>query len=152
MKRAIAERFGDGVLDPGGELDRAAVARVVFGDREELAWLEGLLHPHVLAAQVRWRAEQAALASPPTVCVVEVPLLYETGGESRFDAVVVVTASPDVRAGRARHADSARREERLLDDDEKARRADVAYVNDGTLEELDAFVAGVVERLASRVG
>jgi dephospho-CoA kinase len=76
-------------------------------------------------------------------------LLYETGGESRFDAVVVVTAPPDVRAARARHADSARREERLLDDEEKARRADFAYVNDGTLEELDTFVAGVVERLTA---
>jgi dephospho-CoA kinase len=121
----------------------------VFADREELAWLEGLLHPHVLAAQARWQAEQAALGSPPQVCAVEVPLLYETGGERRFDAVVVVTAPPDVRAGRARHADSTRREERLLDDEEKARRADFAYVNDGTLEELDAFVAGVVERLTS---
>ena len=147
VKHAITERFGDGVLDPDGEIDRAAVARVVFADRDELAWLEGLLHPHVLAAQARWRAEQAALASPPHVCVVEVPLLYETGGESRFDAVVVVTAPPDLRSARARHVDSARREERLLGDEEKARRADFAYVNDGTLEELDAFVAGVVERL-----
>jgi dephospho-CoA kinase len=80
------------------------------------------------------------------VVVVEVPLLYETGGETRFDRVVAITAPPEVRAARARVAPDGR-EERLLSDEEKVRRADFAYVNDGSLEELDAFVGSVVERL-----
>ena len=74
-------------------------------------------------------------------------MLYETGGESRFDAVVVITAPPEVRA--ARRGAFAERESRLIPDEEKLRRADFGYVNDGTLEDLDRFVAGVVEQLAA---
>jgi dephospho-CoA kinase len=80
------------------------------------------------------------------VTVTEVPLLYETGGDKRFDVVVVITAPPDVRAERRPVADE--REQRLLAEDEKIRLADYTYVNDGTLEELDAFVAGVMTDLA----
>jgi dephospho-CoA kinase len=123
------------------------VGRIVFGDREELRWLERLLHPKVAAARARWRDELAAGPDPPAVCVVEIPLLYETGGDAEFDAVVVVTAPPALRAARAGREDLARREERLLPDEEKVRRADFAYVNDGTLGELDAFVARVMEAL-----
>jgi dephospho-CoA kinase len=79
--------------------------------------------------------------------VTEVPLLYETGGEKRFDVVVVITASPEVRAQRRPVADN--REARLLPDEEKMRRADYAYVNDGTREELDDFVADVMRRLTA---
>ena len=78
--------------------------------------------------------------------VTEVPLLYETGGDKRFDVVVVITAPPDVRAERRPVADE--REQRLLAEDEKIRLADYTYVNDGTLEELDAFVAGVMTDLS----
>ena len=80
--------------------------------------------------------------------VTEVPLLYETGGDKRFDIVVVITAPPDVRAERRPIADDRARR-RLLPEDEKVRLADYAYVNDGTLEELDAFVAGVMADLGT---
>jgi dephospho-CoA kinase len=80
------------------------------------------------------------------VSVTEVPLLYETGGDRRFDVVVVITASPEVRAARRPVMD--KREQRLIPDEEKLRLADYAYVNDGTLAELDAFVAGVMSKLA----
>jgi dephospho-CoA kinase len=79
--------------------------------------------------------------------VAEIPLLYEAGGETRFDKVVVVTAPEHVREARRGVVDD--RESRLIPDEEKLRRADFAFVNDGSLEELDAFVAGVVEELAS---
>ena len=78
--------------------------------------------------------------------VSEVPLLYETGGESRFDKVVVVTAPKSLRDAR-RTPFPGDREVRLLPDREKAKRADFVYVNTGTLEELDAFVARVVREL-----
>ena len=96
---------------------------------------------------MRWRDELAGLPDPPAVCVIEMPLLYETGGEERFDVVVAVTASPEVRAARAIRPDLGLREQRLIPDEEKLRRADFAYVNDGRLEELDAFVAGVMAKL-----
>ncbi len=148
VKQAIVQRLGDGILDAAGEIDRKRVGRAVFGDRSRLAWLEGLLHPRVVATYMRWREELAALPEPPAVCATEVPLLYETGGEARFDAVVAITAAPEVRTSRTIVDDPALREQRLIPDEEKLRRADFAYVNDGTLEDLDAFVAGVIATLS----
>jgi dephospho-CoA kinase len=146
VQAAVRERWGDSMLGPEGAVDRERVANVVFTDRDELAWLEGLLHPRVVATYLRWREKLAELAEPPSVCVTEVPLLYEVGGEERFDAVVVVTASPEVRISR-RIQPMQDREQRLISDEDKVARADFAFVNDGSLEELDAFVADVIARL-----
>jgi dephospho-CoA kinase len=143
VQQALVERWGEGLVR-GGDVDRRRVGEIVFADRDELTWLEALLHPRVVAEQARWRAEQTA-----ALAVVEVPLLYETGGEARFDAVVVITAPEETRRERTEVADVAERQDRLLSDDEKAKRADFVYVNDGSLEELDAFVQSVMQRLAS---
>ena len=148
VREAVVGRLGDGVLGADGHIDRGKVGRRVFSDPEALRWLEGLLHPRVVARYLRWRDELAELPDPPAVCVTEVPLLYEVGGETRFDKVVVVTASPEVRVAR-RLGPMRDRERRFLSDEEKARRADFVYVNDGTRAELDEFVAGVVAALAS---
>ena len=149
VREALLERFGEGILDQANQIDRRAVAEIVFPDPEALDWLEGLLHPVVVREYLDWREQLGRLPNPPAVCVTEVPLLYEVGGQERFDAVVVVTAPAEVRAGRAR-VPSELREPRLLPDEEKAARADYVYVNDGSLEELDAFVAGVMVDLVAR--
>ena len=146
VRRELVERFGTDVIGGDGA-DRAAIARVVFNDAAELDWLEELLHPKVVREHSAWMEELARGPEPPPVTVTEVPLLYETGGDKRFDVVVVITASPEVRAKRRPIGDT--REQRLLPDEEKVRLADYSYVNDGTLEELDAFVAGVMARLAA---
>jgi dephospho-CoA kinase len=143
LKSELRERWGDGVFDAQGEVDRAAVAAIAFPDPAELAWLESIVHPRVVRAHEEWIAGQEGAM----LVVVEIPLLYETGGEARYDKVVALTASPEVRE--ARRGLFADREARLIPDEEKLRRADFAYVNEGTLEELDAFVGGVVEELAS---
>jgi dephospho-CoA kinase len=88
-----------------------------------------------------WREEQDA-----TLTVTEVPLLYETGGDERFDKVVVITAPKALREAR-REPMPGDREARLLDDKEKVKRADYSYVNTGSLEDLEQFVAGVVRDL-----
>jgi len=142
VQAALVERWGEAVLS-GGKVDRKRVGELVFADRAELAWLESLLHPRVVAEQARWRSEQTA-----PLAVVEIPLLYETGGDERYDAVVVITAPEETRRRRTDVADVTERQERLLSDEEKAERADFVYVNDGSLEELDAFVRSVVQRLA----
>jgi dephospho-CoA kinase len=148
VRQAIVTRFGARVLDRSDEIDRAIVAEIVFADREQLAWLEELLHPRVMREYLAWREHLALQPTPPTLAVTEVPLLYEVGGEVRFDAVVVVTAPADIRRERtAVPADD--RGDRLLPDEEKVARADFAYVNDGTLEELDAFVGSVVDDLVA---
>jgi dephospho-CoA kinase len=133
VRAALEERLGT--------TDRAEIAGVVFADPEQLAWLEELLHPRVRREQEEWLEGLDA-----EVAATEIPLLFEVGGEERFDAVVVITAPDDVRTrrtGRARDARAAR----LIPDEEKVRRADFAYVNDGTLDELDAFVGRVLAQL-----
>ncbi len=146
VRSALLERLGEGILGEDGEIDRKKVGEIVFGDRDALAWLEALLHPLVSAVYFRWREELAELPDPPAVCVTEVPLLYEVGAEERFDKVVVITAPPLLREQRT-NVPMAGRSERLIDDREKVKRADYAYVNTGGLEELDAWVAGVMEEL-----
>jgi len=147
VREALRERFGDRVFDEDGEVDRSALAEIVFADREALEWLEGLLHPLVVGEYLGWRERLAELDDPPSVSATEVPLLYEVGGQERFDAVVVVTAPPEVRGARTEVA-AGEREPRLLPDSVKMAQADFAYVNDGSLEKLDDFVQAVLRELA----
>jgi dephospho-CoA kinase len=149
VRFALLERLGEGILGDDGEIDRARVGERVFGDRKLLAWLESLLHPLVAREYLQWRDQVAELPDAPAVTVTEVPLLYEVGGDQRFDVVVALTASPRIRARRGRPV-PAERNDRLLPDDEKLRRADFSYVNNGSLEDLDAFVAGVMSHLRQR--
>jgi dephospho-CoA kinase len=139
LQGALRERWGERVFRDG-EVDRSEIGRIVFADRDELAWLESELHPRVREATDGWLAEQTA-----DVAVAEIPLLFETGGEERFDRIVVVTAPSEVRE--ARRDGVAEREVRLVSEDEKVRRADYCYVNDGSLEDLNAWAAGVLGEL-----
>jgi dephospho-CoA kinase len=148
VRDAVVERVGNGVLAPDGEIDRGALATVVFNDREALAWLEQLLHPLVSAEYLEWREQLGELPDAPRVSVTEVPLLYETGGDERFDKVVVITAPSQLRRARSEVATDDR-ETRLIPDAEKVQRADFAYRNIGSLEELDAFVKSVMSELST---
>ena len=73
VRKALVERFGDGILDEDGVPDRARIAAVVFEDAESLAFLEALLHPLVSREYLIWRDQLAALDDAPRVCVTEVP-------------------------------------------------------------------------------
>jgi dephospho-CoA kinase len=148
VKQEIVRELGEGVLDDDGAVNRKRVGAIVFGDRAKLDFLEKLLHPLVSAEYLRWREQLAGLPNPPEVAVTEVPLLYETGGDTRFDKVVVITAPAKLREQR-RRVPRDDRDMRLLPDKEKVKRADFAYVNTGTLEELDAWVAGVMRELTA---
>ena len=143
VRDALVQRFGKEILGEDGRPDRGRIASIVFGDPEELAFLEGLLHPLVSREYLQWREQLATLEHPPRVCVTEVPLLYESGGESRFDKVVVITAPRQLREQR-RRVPLDNRDARLIDDREKVKRADFHYVNTGTFEDLDAWVGEVM--------
>jgi dephospho-CoA kinase len=146
VRSALVERLGEGILGEDGEIDRGRVGALVFGESEALAWLEGLLHPKVSAEYLRWREQLAELPNPPAVTVTEVPLLYEVGAQDRFDKVVVITAPAKLREARAR-VPTAGRSDRLLPEREKVKRGDYVYVNTGTLEELDSWVAALMKEL-----
>lgn len=146
VRDAIVGRMGNGVVAPDGTIDRGALGTVVFNDRPALDWLEALLHPLVASEYLRWREQLAELPVSPRVCVTEVPLLYESGSEGRFDKVVVITAPAKLRRARSDVAVDGR-EQRLIDDREKIGRADYSFKNVGSLEELDAFVGSVMHDL-----
>jgi dephospho-CoA kinase len=149
VRDALVERFGDEVA-PGGEVDRGAVAEVVFGDDEHRKWLEGLLWPRVGERIMSWREEQDRADPRPRAAVVEVPLLFESGMESAFDKTIAVIADEAVReerAGQRGHEGVASRTARQLPQKEKAQRADYAVRNDGTLEELRGRLSDVLARI-----
>jgi dephospho-CoA kinase len=148
VRRALRERFGEEVVGPDGVPDRGRIAARVFHDREALDWLEKLLHPLVSREYLTWREQLAALPNAPRVCVTEVPLLYEVGADTRFDKVVVITAPRQLREAR-RGGRPDDRESRLIPDRKKAKRADFVYVNTGTPEDLDAWVADVMATLST---
>ncbi|MHB8060996.1 MAG: dephospho-CoA kinase [Gaiellaceae bacterium] len=150
VRAKLEERFGRGILTCEGLVDRAVLGQRVFTHPEDLYYLESVLHPRVIRVQRLFREQLAATPGAPRICVIEVPLLYEVRSEGRFDRVVVITSSVALRRKRAA-ARLDEREERLISDAEKVRRADFVFRNDGTLEELEAFVGEVWKQLLAQV-
>jgi dephospho-CoA kinase len=151
VKELLEARWGEGVLE-GGDIDRAAVAQIVFNKPDELQWLEQNLFPLVGAETAAWRAELEASQAPPRAAVVEVPLLFEAGVESRFDTTVAIVADEQLRAERAAGRDHRAVDERAarqLTQEEKAARADHVIHNDGSLEDLERQVRDLLGRLGA---
>jgi dephospho-CoA kinase len=97
-----------------------------------------------------WREGLGHGANPPRAAIVEVPLLFEAGMESAFDATIAVIADEELRAQRASsrgHLALAERSARQLSQDEKAQRATYVVVNDGELDELEAELSAVLDML-----
>lgn len=154
---AIAAEFGDAVLTSGGALDRGALGALVFGDRERLAALNGIVHPAVRQeSQRRFRA--AFEADPDAVVVYDVPLLAEArgpaaDGSSEWDRIVVAHAPADVRVSRmVRHRGMSEDEARArianqVPDEERLRLADVVIDTSGAIEETLAQTDALWESL-----
>jgi dephospho-CoA kinase len=157
---AVRERFGDAVL-VDGQVSRAALAHVVFSDRDALDWLETLLHPNVRRRVEEWAREQEKSRPAPALTVVEVPLLFETGWAEWFDHTMLVTAPADLRrkrvSGKLTDSEFNRRLEQQMSEDEKIARAEFVCHNTGTRQELrqavqEAFatiIAAAAEREAT---
>ena len=149
---AVVRRFGDEVVGPNGDLDRARLASIVFADRGTLDDLEAIIHPEVR----RMIADGiASHLDTEDVVVLVNPLLIEMGTHRDCDVVVVVSASPETQVARSvargmEETDVRARIDAQLPLDARARAADVLLDNEGTREELEAEVEVLWHDLAAR--
>ena len=151
---AIAERFGQDLLDPAGVLDRAALRRRVMGDPAALAELNRLVHPDVLRR--RAALEREARERGDRIAVSDIPLLFEAADPDAFDAVVLVDAPVAIRRARlvAQRGLTAAEADQMLaaQAPSESKRARSTYVidNDGDRETLEARARDVWTQLLAR--
>jgi dephospho-CoA kinase len=149
--QAIVARFGDAVLAADGSVDRAKLAPIVFADAAARTDLEAIVHPAVYRA-IAAGLRAFELTEHPRLAVVDIPLLFETGRASDFDAVVATVCRPETQMTRliARGMSESEARQRLaaqLPAEEKARRADYAIDTSGSYDETDAQVARILVEL-----
>jgi dephospho-CoA kinase len=140
----------------GGKVDRAKLAAMVLGDAAALARLEAVVHPLVSQARDRFLAEARAQGAP--VVVVDVPLLFETGGQRGCDAVVVVSAPPETQRQRAFERPGMTEEKfaaliaKQMSDAEKRRRADFIVDSSQSFDHARAQVRDILRDVAKMRG
>jgi dephospho-CoA kinase len=150
---AIAARFGADVLAADGSVDRARLAPIVFGDAAARRDLEAIVHPAVYRA-ITAGIRAFELTGAYRCAIVDVPLLYETGGEQRFDKVIVAACAPGLQLARLieRGLTQNAARQRLAAQwptDRKIARADHVVRTDGTFEETDRQVREIHALLLS---
>ena len=147
----VLERFGNEILGDDGEIDRARLAGIVFGDKNERLALEGIVWPEIRKLMSARLAE--AEAAGAIVAVVEAAVMLEAGWEDLFDQVWTVETHRDVAKARlmarqsisASEADARLRAQ--LTSGERAKRSSVVIENRGTVEELKSAVTAAYENL-----
>jgi dephospho-CoA kinase len=148
----IAEAFPDAVQ--AGRVDRAKLSRLVAGNEAAFKRLEAIVHPLALRAQQDFLA--AARDRGETLVVLDIPLLFETGGEKRMDAVVVVSAPAQIQRERVLKREGMTEEKlavihaRQVPDSEKRAKADFVIETDKGLEQAFEAVRNVVAELRKR--
>ncbi|MER9075574.1 dephospho-CoA kinase [Mesorhizobium sp. M0904] len=134
-----------------GAVDRAALAERVLGDAPALKRLEAIIHPLVRADADAFLAENRAAGAP--LAVLDIPLLFETGGGNRVDKVVVVTAPPEVQRARVLARPGMNEEKlasilaRQVPDAEKRRRADFVIDTGQGFDAARAAVKAIIAEL-----
>jgi dephospho-CoA kinase len=139
-----------------GTIDRAKLAQKLVGNPDAIRQLEAIVHPLVRAVSERFITEQAARGA--RVIVLDVPLLFETGGETRVDAVVVVSAPVDVQRARVLSRDGMTAERldallvRQMSDAEKRARAHFVVDSSRSFDSARAQVHGILRAIGASPG
>ncbi len=150
----IEAAFPDVVRE--GRVDRAELSKYVVGKPDALKRLEAIVHPLVARAQLDFLAKAEADGAP--MVVLDIPLLFETGGEKRVDVVVVVSAPADLQRTRVLARDGMTEEKfesiraKQVPDDVKRAKADFIIATDKGLEDAQAQVDEVLKALEGRAG
>lgn len=154
VRDLLAARWGRQVLDARGEIDRAAVAKIVFADSAERAYLESVVHPRLHTR--RQAALAAAAAAGASAFVIDAPLLFEAGVDRECDTVLFVEAPLEQRLARVRSTrgwpaeELSRREAAQLPLDEKRRRSGYTVANSGSETDLRRNVRSVLDKILAR--
>ncbi len=147
----VLRRFPQSRSVEGG-IDRAILSKLVLGDPQALAELEGLVHPHIKRMQAAFLS--GARREGRKLAVIDHPLLFETGGDKDLDVIIVVSAPVEVQHARAlaRSGMTAGKLAailaRQLPDTEKRARADYVIDTSRGLPDAEAQVARLIETLA----
>ena len=150
---AVVELFGSDVLQAGGEIDRAALAKRVFSNDLERRELESVLHPEIFRM---FEERVAPFRDTDGIVVFDAPLLVESGYDAKCDVVVLVEAPTDTRVERVMvdpgrsEADIRARNAVQASEEAKEARADVVVRNDGSLEQLERTVERIWGELRAR--
>jgi len=137
----ISDVFGDTVLDCDGNLDRAALRNIVFGDPDSRKLLESILHP-----EIRRRMNEAASRTQSPYCLFSIPLLIETSQYTSYDRILVVEASEDRRRSWIQARSDLTQSEitailsAQVSDEQRRRAADDLLINDGGIDDLHARI------------
>ena len=148
----IADEFGREIIKPDGELDRAAMAAIVFADERKRLLLNSIVHPLVVEAQNRWLSAREA-EDPDGIAIVDAALMIESGGYKRFTKLIVVWCEPDIQLQRLMVRDSlpeAEAKKRIaaqMPQDEKKRYADFLIDTSNGFEDTRRQVVEVYEKL-----
>ena len=148
---AVVSAFGPGVLAADGSLDRPALGRIVFGDSKARAALEAIIHPEVYRRIQEWFADRPSGAR---AAIADIPLVFETGHNHDFDAVVVAACAPEEQFRRViardglTDADARARIAAQWPIDEKVRRATHVIWTDRGNQETDRQVRDVFDKFA----
>ncbi|MBR6632850.1 MAG: dephospho-CoA kinase [Clostridia bacterium] len=146
----VVESFGNEILRDDGEIDRKALGKIVFFDREKLERLTEITHRYI-KAEVRERIRKAE-AEGEGLFVVDAPLLFESGLDKDCHVTLAIVSDREKRLERIMARDGIDRElaeKRLasqIDEDELYRLSDEVIVNDGTVEELAKAIKAFAER------
>jgi dephospho-CoA kinase len=148
---AVAERFGQRVVQSDGSLNRHALANIVFSDPESRKALEAIVHPYVRSRTDEWF--HGLDVHRHRYAIADIPLLYEVHRHKDFDAVVVVACNPETQLRRLldRGMSEPEARQRLaaqLRLDDKIARADYVIRTDGSFEETDRQVQALDARLS----
>ena len=150
---AVRKRFGPDSVRRDGTMDRVRIAQIVFKDKRARLDLEAIIHPAVQKAIDEFFA---TLPKRTPFAVADIPLLFETGREKQFNAVVVVACPRDMQLQRLMERnklskeDAERRLSAQLPIDKKVEKATHVIRTDGTFEETDRQVAELIRKLAAK--
>ena len=150
---AVRRRFGPDAVRRDGTMDRVRIAQIVFKDKRARLDLEAIIHPAVQKAIDEFFA---TLPKRTPFAVADIPLLFETGRENQFNAVVVVACPRELQLQRLMERnklskeDAERRLNAQLPIEQKVKKATHVIRTDGTFEQTDAQVADLIKKLSAK--